>query len=597
MNTNFLKKISLHLSVFSLMNLCLQPLAIAAESKTQQQNLLLSKMKRFVEITEIHKREITVGELVQKLSANDPLAKRVFEGYEPFKNVKIPKVTPQIIKDKSGRETMRFNTSYLGKTYSIDMNDSSQNPVTINGTKYSYMDLATVLPMIQKLSKDNKNMKFSEQRAIASIAKPEQRFVYSAEDFAKLSPKKKGEFLLKSREIMDQLYKLQKIEEKSNPQKTTVQNGFDWFYQTLILPTAEAARKFGSECLNSGYFTKYGKNLSCGSDDPIFTTKNVCAKGASPCNPIVYGYDKSGNEHCVNPTIFEGKNQNDQTLRCNLKVPIATDDQKKALVDSYLQKIGSGYDPANWMEIRSYLDSLNKTISDAKNKCDNPPENIEKISVDQKLACDEIKKRAFDLKDQICNEAVDAISECKSLDKGSKCQIMCEGVGSYCPTEVSEAAQAFSPKVGAAIKTCENLNQKPQPPVVKTSPTPGTNTQGQCIGGTWNESVNECICPAPMDSHVGGGTCHTVIREDGSSGRSSSSKDEGFFSKMAKWNWAAIGIGALVVGGLWWGWNKCFFSGNKCQDADIKNDDLDSGRGTERNPTYPTTPFRPGLSF
>jgi len=66
---------------------------------------------------------------------------------------------------------------------------------------------------------------------------------------------------------------------------------------------------------------------------------------------------------------------------------------------------------------------------------------------------------------------------------------------------------------------------------------------------------------------------------------------------MAKWNWTAIALGGLIGGLLYYSVKNCFLGGSKCQDADIKNDDLDSGRGTERNPTYPTTPFRPGLSF
>ena len=395
--------------VTSAFSMCIAPVA---HGKAAENNR--AALNEFMKTTGLSTK-VTVGDYWKQVrhAFPEPLKSQMDAYVGSHRNELMPKIEVTYVKDREGREQTRMLLTQNGQSSTITLTGDEAKPIKFNNVAVSAKEL-TDYKHYNRLAKrvfteDPAAKKSLAANKTKSLIGSQPVMTYA--EFSKLLPRQKAEFFFKLRLATDaasRVYKSVYGAQAAAEMEAKHKFAFEFLFGT---PAEAASSLTGKPCVYAGYLTLYGENGSCGGADEgekhfaaaKATSIASCSGKDVPCNPIVYGYDASGSNHCV-----PHAKRIDATAICNTKSPKDTPQDKKRIIETYLAKRGKKVNLAlndkgevskeQYEEISGYLTDLNKFIKDAVGECDNNPHlAIQKIRPDQKNACDAIRIRAFDL--------------------------------------------------------------------------------------------------------------------------------------------------------------------------------------------------------
>lgn len=503
---SLLKNFAAGLSVFTL---CMSPVAQGAAAADQKKLI-----NRYLKETGLTTKKMTASEYWKLVRHMYPpkLQKQMDQWVAKYPNEIMPSITATSFKDTDGKDQVRLTLSKNGQSMFVTFTGDEETPLKINSVPFSKNELSDP----NKINEIPAKL-VQQDPAIGKIygfnvkANSEKNLVLTYDQFKKLSPQKRAEYLIFLRLAMESS---QRVYEKFyGPQAYQELNKkFEWVLQFFFGDEAQAKSAYksnsltGKVCVVAGYLSVYGEGGSCGgvkSGDTNLKSQMTrdsvsCSGGGVPCNPFVYGLN-NGNAFCVERSVVKSA-----TKECNRLSPLndANDDlNKKRIIESYLKKyenknidlkIKNGkVSEEQFAQIGGYLEKLNKFIKDAKSTCDNIPlSKIKEVRLDQDEACNELQKRGILL-----------------LDFKEK------------------NARDFEIKVLPPVNECTK---------------PGQEMRN-----------GECVCPngwGPKDETTGEQECLLTPVKNAAKPVDDSC---GFFCKNKTW---LLALGAIAVGGGLWAW-------------------------------------------
>lgn len=412
---SFIKHIAAGASVVTM---CLAPVAQGAAAKSQKQ--LINEYLKEVGLTT---RKMTVGEywrMVRHVYPT-PLRGSMDLWVSLNRQEMMPSVEATSFKDSSGIEQVRLTLSSAGQSMNLTFTGDEEKPLKVNGVSLSQKELLKVKDfntVAQKLVKKDssiaKSLKKNPQQSLIS-----KNPILSYEEFKKLSARQKAEYFLRLRQAMESA---QRVYQNIYGEQASLehQRKYEWVWNLVFGVPAEAASSLaGKPCIVAGYLSIYGENGSCGGgkrgsadlQDKMSANNANCSSSSSvACNPMVYGFSKSGSPHCVTRAQVKYA-----TRECNKMSPLRDEDprqqgeNKKRIIETYLKQVkGQDIDlklneegkisEEQYKQISKYLSDLQEYIQSAIAECGQAPLSEIKVKRDDQLsACREIESRAFSL--------------------------------------------------------------------------------------------------------------------------------------------------------------------------------------------------------
>lgn len=504
----------------SVVTMCIAPVAEGAAASNQKKLI-----NQYLKETGLTTKKMTVGEYWRMVRHvyPDHLQSQMDQWVALNRNQMMPSIEASTFKDSNGNEQVRLTLTKDGQTMNLNFTGDEENPLKVNGVpvqKKELLNYNSFNALAGKLAKQdpmiNKSLKTGKQKPLGND------FVLSYKEYVKLSARQKAEYMIRMRRAMEAaqrvytaIYGAQAMNEFNSSNK------YEFVLNFLFGEEAQAAGLTGKNCIVAGYLSVYGENGSCGgnkqgADDlkrKMAASGASCASNGVACNPMVYGFNSSGQAFCVSRADVKYA-----TRTCNSMSPLNGGDEKstalnkKRIIESYLKSKGQNIDlqlndenkipEEQYKQIATYLTDLKAYISSAIGACDTAPlKDIQKQREDQVNACQEIKDRAFEL-------------------------------------------QAFA--------------VNPTPPTPLPNPDPGVNNctdQGRGQAGP----DGQCKCPEGQKEGEGG-ICMIVETGGGGDlpgGKEVTKKEDscGFWCRNKNWI-IPVGVGLLALGAFWWLFKK-----------------------------------------
>lgn len=497
----------------SVATMCATPIAQGAAAANQK-----SLISQYLKDTGLITKRMTVGEFWKSVRHVYPptLQKQMDAWVSLNRNELMPKVEATAFKDADGKEQVRLTLTKDNQSTTLTFTNDEDKPLRVNNvslTRKELLNYNKFNDIARKIAKNDpivgKALKTGQQKPL--LANP----VLSPDEYRKLSPRQRAEYMVRMRAAMEAADKVYKVRYGVKTAFQQPTNKYEFALQFLFGDKVTAGALTGKPCIIAGYISKYGDGDSCGSDyqhGPLnadlsrqMKSSGASCGGQSACNPLVYGYSPNGSAFCV-----PSKEVQYATRYCDSKSPVVTPEDKKRIVESYLKHQGKdvnlklneeGKIPEEQMkDIAPFLQDLGALISHASVECGQEPlSRIKKAREEQNDACSVLETRMISL-------------------------------------------QTFA--------------VAPEPPAPPSPlPNPPTQTCNDTMPGTTKDSEGNCACGEGQRPGEGG-IC-VVIEADGGGGDLPRGKSAvkgveecGFWCRNKNW---IVPVGAGLVGlGLFW---------------------------------------------
>lgn len=398
----------------SMATMCLSPLAQGAAA-VKQKNLINQYLKE----TGLTTKKMTVLEFWRMVRHVYPENMRndLDTWVAANRNQMMPEFSATSFTDKNGIEQVRVNLSRDGENVSLTFTGDEDVPVKFNAvpiTKKELLNYNNFNGLLRKLAKEDKTFSNSLKKTGTTGA---TESVLTIQELKQRTLRQQVEYLYQLRltvEAAQAVFK-DKYGDRAELDHPTYENKYDFVLKTLFGDCAFAVQipSRNDLCIVAGNISKYGKNLSCGSEDKAI--RGSCQTGSVACNSLVYGVNSDGSQYCVPPS-----NVRYATAFCNEKSPLRSGNyaDKKKLIESYMRYVQGRKDfampdesklvdgkisPEKFAEIEQYLESFKKYVADATESCESGAiRPVADVRKDQRSACEELKKRQLEL-DKIAN--------------------------------------------------------------------------------------------------------------------------------------------------------------------------------------------------
>ncbi len=427
-----MKLIPFAASCLSAITLALSPL-VEASAKAEQQSQIVNQ---YLKETGLTTKKLTVGQYWRSVRHGypDDMRKLVDRWVAINHELMMPTFEANSFKDASGQEQVRVTMSDSGQSISMTYTSDEAFPFKVNAVSFSKKEINehNLNKMMERLVKEDSSIKKYMDKTESAIMP--RNTVMGLADFNSLTVYQKAEYLIRLRKTMRAAQNvIEKVGghqalEDLNKKYQWVQNFFFGDEAgAVVKKTTKAAAgpsipEVGQECVVAGYISVYGENKSCGGNTSgrqnlqnqmqVYSA-SCSSSGAVPCNPLVYGFKSGSEAFCVPPAQVKYATEN-----CNSQSPIATPEDKKRLIESFLNRKGKNIDlkfnaegkisKEQYEQIKGYLGDLNGLIGQARGLCGDPSQSppiaadakFQKVldkREDQKSACTALLTRAFDL--------------------------------------------------------------------------------------------------------------------------------------------------------------------------------------------------------
>lgn len=597
----------------SMFTFCMAPVAQGAAAKNNEKQLISKYLKETGLSQKNHK--ITANEFYQVVRGVYPesLKSQLDDWFAENKNVSLPLVEASSFVDANNIEQVRLTLSKDGETMTVTFTGNEDYPLKVNGVTLSRSEILNpenFNQMSEKLLTRDKGLAKSFEKGrytAAAVSKspedsrtlmkaslkamPAKNLLVNSKAYGKMKQAERIEYFMRIRAMIDSA---ERVHEVVRAQPKTVQaplqdNKIEFVQRLLLGENVYAAGvQRGGRCIVAGFVSSYGTNLSCGSEAPSDATSQYnrlmsgakvqsCQSTEVPCNPLVYGLSSSGSPYCIPTTSRDAINA--ATKLCNQKSPLSGPGisaqqeaaNKKRIVESFLNAKGKNakinpvekdgefkIPPSEYANIEEYINGLRGYISEASGMCQSEDgQRTTSARYDQLEACEELAKRAFDLKtfaDQMQDKMpvpVPApgdragLPNCEEQIKNSVLVSSADGKGAKAAKSSKGKKEAQDPGYRCECPTGTQLNKE------------GT----ECVGGGAVAPIADKKCP-----------------------NNKPPGKDGKCEKNRSWL-IPLGIGVLALGALWW----VTSSKKKKKDGPAY---VPPVNGTDE-PTAPTTPTTP----
>jgi hypothetical protein len=345
--------------IFTLSLLLAFPPQVFALSLEQQ-----SRMKEFLELTEITQREVPFREFYGKVEASLPEHIRApFREYLTLNpNVVLPKFSISKVLGENGEQDLQLSFGKRGEgSGSVRLIGRGKIAAQAGKIKISTSDLENPWAVIGKLSQAFPADKYSMKKY-----KVQNYGLLSAKQVNSLSNDEKRKYFQGLQQLLAAMEKVETAQLGNKKRKTSYNN----YFLEVILPTAWAAGSAynnqavknikvnddRNSCIYAGHVTNYGYKIegdtvqasdriaghySCGGDGSSFNAgvNNRCRSNAKKiqCNSDVYGSDPEVcvTERSINATELcnASATQYDAFPRTDIKDKAGFDKLKKEIVE------------------------------------------------------------------------------------------------------------------------------------------------------------------------------------------------------------------------------------------------------------------------
>lgn len=503
----------------SIATMCISPLAQGAAAASQKEMI-----GQYLKETGLTTKKMTVGEYWRMVRHVYPakLQIQMDEWVRLNRNELMPSIEATSFKGSDGKEQVRLTLTKDGQSSTLTFTGNEDAPLKFNGvafTKKEILNYNAFNDVARKLQKEDPTIGKSLKTGKLGVVS--KNSVLSWNEYKQLTPRQRAEYMVRMRTALEAADKVLQVRNKYRASYEP-ENKYEFALQVLLGDAAFAGSLTGQNCIIAGYISKYGKDDSCGSErkgvslnadlrGQMSARKASCSGNQVACNPLVYGFKQGGASYCVPQSEVRYA-----TAYCNRQSPLGGPQDKKRIIESYLQySVGQKVDlmlnqegkipESQKPEVDPFLTELRDMLNEAYDKCSKAPlRDITQARQEQASACRELQTRMIALE-------------------------------TFATSPEPEAPPAPLPE--PPTQTC---NDK----------TPGSS---KAIG------TRECHCPE--NQKVGeGGIC--VIIEDGGNGELPR-EDEvgrgggrqadscGFWCRNKNWM-IPVGVGVLGLGLFWW---------------------------------------------
>lgn len=545
---SLIKKTAASLSVVTM---CIAPVAQGAAAENQKKLI-----NEYLKETGLTTKKMTVGEFWRMTRHVYPhkLQTQIDTWVKYNRNELMPQIEASTFKDANGVEQVRLLLTQDGKTTQLTFTGDEDIPVKINKVGLSKKELLNYNnfnDLARKISTQDTSIG-NDLKKSGPVDVIGKQPVMTFNEFKKLSVRQRAEYLIQIRETLEAVQDVFAVRGMVKTSSYEVNDKYDYVLNFLFGQPTIAAGLTGQPCIVAGYISKYGEDQSCGGGgtgrQDYLTQQNKtgarCSGMDLPCNPLVYGFDGSGNTYCVPRRL-----KNEATANCNQQSPLNNPQDKKRIIESYMKKVQSKdvdlklnekgeISKEQYAEISGFLTDVNGLVARADSECGMVPlKNTVEIRPDQKQACEELRKRAVNLQ----TFAVDPVPHTQP-----------EAPPPAVPNNGNCAEQVKGSHPSADGKSCECGD-------------------GEKVGkvGEPGREMQACV--------VGGGGA-------GAGGEAKNSC--GFWCRNKSWI-IPVGVGVLALGLFWWLFSKDKKKSNKSPEYVPPAPVPEPGTTT---PTTPTTP-------
>ncbi|WP_413612175.1 hypothetical protein [Bdellovibrio sp. HCB-110] len=502
----------------SVVTMCISPIAEGAAAASQKKLI-----NQYLKETGLTTKKLTVGEywgMVRHVYP-DKLQTQMDEWVRLNRNELMPSIEATSFKDAEGNEQVRLTLTKDGQSATLTFTGDEDKPLKVNSVSFSKKELMNYNnfnDIAAKLAKQDPAI--AKSLKTGKLARVSKNSVLSWDEYKKLSPRQRAEYMVRMRMAMEAADKVLQVRNKYRASYSP-DNKYEYVLQVLFGDAAYAGALTGQNCIIAGYISKYGKDDSCGSEKKggalnadlrgqMEARKGSCSGNQVACNPLVYGFKAGGASYCVGQSEMKYA-----TANCNKQSPVGTPQDKKRIIESYLEHAAGkkvdlklneeGKIPEEQKsEIDPFLSELKDMLNDANAKCNMVPlKDIKKAREEQDSACRELQTRMI------------------------------------------------------ALETFAVIKEPPSPPLPLPDPSTGT-CNDQTGGATPTADGKGCKCPEGQKEGEGG-IC--VVIETGGNGDLPGGKDVkkedscGFWCRNKNWI-IPVGVGAAALGLFWWLFKK-----------------------------------------
>lgn len=499
----------------SVVTMCISPLAEGAAAASQKKLI-----NQYLKETGLTTRKMTVGEYWRMVRHVYPpkLQLQMDEWVRLNRLEVMPNIEATSFKDADGKEQVRLTLTKDGQSATLTFTGDEDKPLKVNGVSFSRKELLnynSFNDLAAKMAKQDatvgKALKTGKLKPVSKVS------VLTWNEYKKLTVRQRAEYMVRMRAAMEAAAKVLEVRQKYSANEP--ENKYEFVLQTLFGDYAFAGRLTGQNCIIAGYISKYGKDDSCGSErkggplnadlrGQMEARRGSCSGNQVACNPLVYGFKNDGGSFCVPQS-----NVKYATDYCNKQSPVATPQDKKRIIESYLKHAqGQNVDlklneegkiPEDQKkDVDPFLSELRDMLNEANQKCETAPlKDIKQAREEQDDACRKLQTRMI------------------------------------------------------ALETFAVNPQPPAPPAeLPEPPTQTCNDETPGAVPTGSGDKQSCTCPEGQKKGEGG-IC--LIVETGNNGDLPGGKEPkkedscGFWCKNKNWI-IPVGIGALALGLFWW---------------------------------------------
>lgn len=572
----------------SMFTLCISPVAQGAAAKNSNKQLMAQYLKETGLSQKKHK--ITANEFykIVRTVYPDVLRSQLDPWFAENKNETLPQIEASSFVDANNVEQVRLTLSKDGETMTVTFTGDDDFPMKVNGVTLSRAEIlnpANFAALTDKLAEKDAGISKSLKKGYyteavggkktkaqsrelmkASLAAfPAKKLFVNAKSYKGMSTNERIEYFMRIRAMTDSAELVH--DAFRHAKKTAALDTADKYevVRNLILGnSAQAAVAAGGKCLIAGFVSTYGSNLSCGTDAATDANSQynsimsktgyskTCQSTEVPCNPLVYGFNNSGNPYCI-PTTSKAA-INSATKLCNQQSPLSGPgisaeqeaQNKKRIVESFLkaaQNKDAKINPVNrdgefkippteYEQIADYIGGLKSYISEANTMCQSEDgRSTTTARPDQLEACEELATRAFDLKtyaDKIAGELPPPVVGGDTGTGLPNCDAQMKG----------------SVLVGAAGK--DGNKKAPNKKANKKANAAAGEVDAQAATGY------RCECPSGTAPNKEGTECVSGKADvDETTCPNNKPPKNGKCEKNRSWL-IPLGIGVLALGALWW---------------------------------------------
>lgn len=505
--------------------------ALASQGATHLQE----EFKRFIEISELTKREVSLQELYNKFSAFLPYEEQQkLQGFiQRFGATKLPKMDLSTFKN-AGLESYKLSASFSGKSGIFEFIGSKDEVFKINGQSFSPVEASDIERVLV-----NASMPPTDVAQIFKLPPAQKSVFLSAEEIAMMSREDQIKYIKKFHDLLANMEVAQKS--FSEPKKTADSGLLQKLelYSQMLFENYAWALSLGSDCLLAGHTSKVQMDKSgrwvCGAVDKgerIDPAYRLAGDGSAcpddkplACNKDLFGSGK----YCV-PAAIDSTKQCSQ-LVSGKDIPELNKENKAAFED--LKKKAE----AQALQLEKICKTIPSSAKDrsanlVKDQAETCSAFNERYSEIKSWSCDENVNKEFNKKyPKLCAKQAEAAAQAQGKGPAGADAGPAPAPGTTPAPQPPGAAQG--PAAGEKLEKCDSPKNYPYVFDAKQCQTQGNYKPVEkvfCLGDK-NQIVPagtyECLCPD-------GGKFKARGLCDGGSGKSGSA-EEGAWSKTKSW--------------------------------------------------------------